>query len=289
MPGREAWSAAEVARLLNGKRSGERWKAKCPAHDDGSPSLMIWQRPDGRVGLWCASGCDWGDVVAAVRSRGAVIGKSKVGATLASGRSSDDADRRDADRQRFALQIWHEARPARGSPAELYLGLRGLALPRDVDGRVIRFHPACPRGPERVPAMVVGLRAPEGDEVVGISRTYLTRDYKRAGERMALGRMGIAKISNALGELGYVCEGLETGLALWLGGYRPVWALMSAGKLERFPRQAGVAELVACLDNDLSRTGWRAGQRLAEAWPPGSVRLWMPREVGKDFADLLHV
>jgi hypothetical protein len=41
-------TAAEVARRLKGKRSGKFWICCCPAHDDRSPSLSIW---DGDVAV----------------------------------------------------------------------------------------------------------------------------------------------------------------------------------------------------------------------------------------------
>ncbi len=46
------------ADLLNGRRIGvDRWQAKCPAHEDGSPSLSIREGRDGRVLLNCFAGC----------------------------------------------------------------------------------------------------------------------------------------------------------------------------------------------------------------------------------------
>jgi hypothetical protein len=38
--------------------SGARWKARCPAHDDRTPSLSIATGKDGRVLLRCWAGCD---------------------------------------------------------------------------------------------------------------------------------------------------------------------------------------------------------------------------------------
>jgi hypothetical protein len=41
-------TAAEIAGALHGKRSGRGWIARCPAHDDKSPSLSLHD-VDGKV------------------------------------------------------------------------------------------------------------------------------------------------------------------------------------------------------------------------------------------------
>lgn len=47
-------------------RGHGRWLAKCPAHDDRSPSLSVREADDGVVLLKCFSGCCVADIVAAV-------------------------------------------------------------------------------------------------------------------------------------------------------------------------------------------------------------------------------
>jgi hypothetical protein len=46
-----------LARLPNPKPYGDSYKARCPAHDDGNPSLSIGIGDDGRVLLKCFAGC----------------------------------------------------------------------------------------------------------------------------------------------------------------------------------------------------------------------------------------
>ena len=43
-----------------------RWIARCPAHEDRSPSLSIRELDDGRVLLYDFGGCEIGDVLSAV-------------------------------------------------------------------------------------------------------------------------------------------------------------------------------------------------------------------------------
>lgn len=42
------------------------WSARCPAHDDRSPSLSLRETDDGRLLLRCFAGCEVGSVVAAI-------------------------------------------------------------------------------------------------------------------------------------------------------------------------------------------------------------------------------
>jgi hypothetical protein len=48
-----------LSRLQKVRSEGrDRWKACCPAHDDGTPSLSIRALDDGRVLLHCFAGCE---------------------------------------------------------------------------------------------------------------------------------------------------------------------------------------------------------------------------------------
>jgi hypothetical protein len=58
-------TAADIAHRLEARRTGEgRWIARCPAHEDRSPSLGIRQASD-RVLLYCWGGCPTEDVLRA--------------------------------------------------------------------------------------------------------------------------------------------------------------------------------------------------------------------------------
>jgi hypothetical protein len=53
-------------RLSQVRGRGESWTARCPAHDDKSPSLAIRFKPDGRVLMHCFGGCAVDDVLGAI-------------------------------------------------------------------------------------------------------------------------------------------------------------------------------------------------------------------------------
>ena len=40
------------------QRGSGQWSARCPAHDDTSPSLSVRELPDGRILIYCFAGCD---------------------------------------------------------------------------------------------------------------------------------------------------------------------------------------------------------------------------------------
>ena len=57
---------ALLSRLEGVRKTGaDRWIARCPAHDDGNPSLAIRALPDGRVLAKCFALCDIEDVITA--------------------------------------------------------------------------------------------------------------------------------------------------------------------------------------------------------------------------------
>lgn len=62
--------AEAIATSLDGKRRGAGWRARCPAHDDHSPSLDIDTGDDGRPLVICRAGCTQDAVIAALRLRG---------------------------------------------------------------------------------------------------------------------------------------------------------------------------------------------------------------------------
>jgi hypothetical protein len=64
--GRSVTAALLLSRLDGVKQTGDnRWIARCPAHDDRTPSLSIRELGDGRVLLKCFAECSTADVLAA--------------------------------------------------------------------------------------------------------------------------------------------------------------------------------------------------------------------------------
>ncbi|MGA7793187.1 MAG: hypothetical protein WCA19_09115 [Candidatus Acidiferrales bacterium] len=56
-----------LARLTGVRRSGAGWIARCPAHEDRSPSLSIHEGDGGRVLLYCHAQCSIQAICAAMK------------------------------------------------------------------------------------------------------------------------------------------------------------------------------------------------------------------------------
>jgi hypothetical protein len=103
-------NAAMLARALDprARRSGAAWLARCPAHDDRSPSLSVRDGAQG-VLLTCHAGCERGDVIAELRARGLWAAREMAPRRAVKPRQAPTAPR--AGRQAH--------RAARGCPADL--------------------------------------------------------------------------------------------------------------------------------------------------------------------------
>lgn len=56
-----------ISRLEKARSTGrETWIARCPAHDDGRPSMTLRQCDDGRILLHCFAGCSVPDILASI-------------------------------------------------------------------------------------------------------------------------------------------------------------------------------------------------------------------------------
>jgi len=151
-------------------------------------------------------------------------------------------------------RIWREAIPASGTLVETYLARRGLVLE---PGAPIRFHPLCPRGTERHPAMVALMSDPATGEACGVHRTYLTPDgsdrLRDAKGKAMIGNAGVVRLTpdeDVTLRLG-IAEGIETSLAVMQRfQWRPIWAATSAGAIARFPLLPGIESFTVFADAD---------------------------------------
>jgi putative DNA primase/helicase len=191
-----------------------------------------------------------------------------------------------------AVRLWGEGVDPHGTLAERYLNSRGLGLPDDVAERVVRFHGSCPWGGDRRPVMLTAFRSIPDDRLVAVHRTLLSDDGRKLDRRM-LGPVGGAaiKIDCDLDvEHGLtVCEGFETGLAGRELGFRPVWALGSAGAIATFPVLPGVDALTILAETDDSGANERVARACGNRWSAADreVILATPRVAG-DMNDALQ-
>jgi hypothetical protein len=191
----------------------------------------------------------------------------------------------------LARQIWFEAVAAEAlnSLVPNYLASRGL---RFEAGLPLRFHPACPRGAERWPAMLALLTDPISGETCGVHRTFLARDgqAKAPGPmptKMMVGRAGVVRlalddeVTTGLG----IAEGIETSLSVMQGfGWRPIWAATSAGAIRAFPLLPGISALTVFADADSA--GLTAAQACADRWRDAGAESRICAPPAGDFNDL---
>jgi Toprim domain len=146
-----------------------------------------------------------------------------------------------------AARIWREGVDPRGTIVDRrYLPSRKLTLPAEIAGEVLRFHAALYFDGRTVPGMVALLRDIETDIACGIIRILLDEHGHKITPRMLGRAQGAAVKLDAdahVTEGLHICEGVETGIAAMVAGYRPVWALGSVGAIRKFPVLAGIDAL----------------------------------------------
>lgn len=188
----------------------------------------------------------------------------------------------------FALRIWEESIDPRGTLVETYLReQRGLSLPTEIAGNVIRFHAALYFDPQtRHPGMVCLLRNIETDEPTGIHRTYLNRDTAEKIDRKMFGiaKGSAIKLDPESGDTITIGEGVETVMSAREAGYRPAWALGSSVAVKTFPVLKRPSEITILEENDPTsrRDVKTCAKRYLAAKKPVNI---VSSYVGNDFND----
>ena len=195
-----------------------------------------------------------------------------------------------SDRSAFAQGLWHEAREPRGTLVTAYLSSRGLTLPDDVARHVVRFHPALKYDGVVVGGMVALFRDVYTNTPCGLHRTFFDGQGRKLDRRM-LGRAKQAAIKvdhdeNVTSGL-TIGEGFETCLAARLAGFRPVWALGSAGGIANFPVVPGIEAITILGEVDDAGANHRASKACAERWiEAGQEAFVVTPLVGSDLNDV---
>jgi putative DNA primase/helicase len=202
----------------------------------------------------------------------------------------------DGERIAQAMAIWEQTQPLRGTLAEKYLASRHIEVP-DEALDVLRFHPFCPWGTDRAPALVALVQDIITGEPTCIHRTALTSEGTKLDRPKMLGPKsgGAIKlfqdrlITNEIA----VGEGIETTLsARQLGINIPAWSVMDSGELGKFPVLPHIDRLTVIVDNDSHKqsTGQQAARECYDRWISAGkrVRLLVPTIAGDDFNDVLR-
>ncbi len=276
-------NATDIATRLGLKRYPRSWRGRCPCCDYTAGIFSVREGKGGCARLYCANGCDRGELELAVTMT--------TGQQPPSVRDSGDvAAARERKRER-ALALWRGSEPATGTLADRYLTARGL--PDLAASPALRFRADMPH-PEsgRLPALVAVVQNAAG-EPVAVHRTYLAPDGTKARIEPAKASLGaiwgaaIQLLPLSADAPLVIGEGIETAASAGrLMGF-PAWAAIAAGNMARglvLPPEA--RQVVVAADPD------EAGQHAAhDAWlrwseEGRSVRIATPDGPG-DFNDLL--
>jgi hypothetical protein len=168
----------------------------------------------------------------------------------------------------MARRIWSEAVELRGTIVETYLRSRGVELPEEP---VLRFHPRCPCGNDRLPAMVALLTDPvTGEPTGGIHRTFLASDGSGKADidrpKMMLGQAGVIRLYERVTDGLGIAEGIETALNVAQRlGWGPAWATCGTAGMAKFPVliQTTLNIFIDCDDLGASLA---AAEECAERW-----------------------
>lgn len=284
-----------VARALGGIASRQNVLAPGPGHSRADRSLSIKidpTAPDGFIlhsfagnsPLECRD-----HVRAALGFGGPERGRRQL--RRSQSRTFTPAPDNDADyRTALALRLWKEGRDPRGTEVDCYLASRGLTIHDGIAGEVIRFHPALKFNGTSVGGMVVLFRDIRSNAPCGVHRTFLDSAGRKLDRKM-FGRARDAAIKLDTDEnvtLGlHIGEGVETCLAAWLAGFRPVWALGSAGAIATFPLLAGIEAITVLGEAGDGGANDRAAQACAERWlDAGRDAFVVEPQIGGDLNDV---
>jgi putative DNA primase/helicase len=276
--------ARSIAAALGGSRSGSGWIARCPAHDDRTPSLSLRDGRDGRVLVKCHAGCEQLAVLQALHERGLWTARTKASAALPKAQRLAPP----IEAHPGALAIWDQCLSASGSLVQAYLTHRMIKLPPPPQ---LRFHSGLRHSVsgEFHPAMVALVTL---DAVaVAIHRTFLASDG-RGKASVAPQKMMLGPCAGGAVRLGpdaehiLIGEGIETCLAAMQATELTAWAALSASGLVavRLPVSITAVTILADGDPAGARAAQACGQRLKREGRHVRIAA-APR--GMDFNDML--
>ena len=216
------------------------------------------------------------------------------------------------DRGISLQRLWHESEPvATGDPVALYLQRRGINL--TTYPLALRTHKDLPywhevhNHPRKLasyPAMIAAVQSPDG-LAVALHRTYLTQEGDKAApicpesgvilpvRKLMTRAEGVLpgaaiRLGNPTTKLA-IAEGVETALAVQLLSGAPTWSCVSAFGVETVEIPEQVTEVFIAADNDVSGTGQKAAQKLAERLTAQgrTATVIYPTSEGCDWLDVL--
>jgi phage/plasmid primase-like uncharacterized protein len=288
---------ALIATRLELKKVGSEYRARCPFHDDNTPSFYVIPAK----GFWNCFGCGaHGDAIGFLIQHdsmsfldafGVLSADCKVETHAATHIQRSETPSEKLDWSERAESIWRRTQPITGTLGEVYLRHRGCAIPpRDSH---LRFLPATDRHPPSLCAAITDVRS---TKPISLHFTRLAADgHGKAGselDKLLLGghrkRGGCIRLwpDESVSRGLAIAEGIESALAA-AHMFTPIWAAIDAGNLATFPALTGLESLTIFADRD--DAGMKAAKECADRWREAGyvVRTLAPKILGKDCADLV--
>jgi hypothetical protein len=217
--------------------------------------------------LRCFAGCEFEDIIDALRGRGLV-------------NDNRAEPRRDAPRvipkieaDPLALELWEKSEPIHGTIAEEYLQRRGLLLTPPSLGHY--------RG-----SLIAAVHQPYHG-VTAIQKTPIRPDFSR-GDRMTKGPLGTGAVRlGAAQEIMGIAEGTETALSAMMLTGMSVWASLGGKRLHNVELPPFVREVHIFCDND--QPGREAAYRASDVHRAlgRDVEIRRPPPEFKDYNDFI--
>jgi hypothetical protein len=288
-------SAREIAEALGGKREANgRYTCRCPAHDDRTPSLSVWDDADGRVAVHCFASCSYEAVTDALRAKGLWPERSE--------KAKGNKPKLSTAEQ--AREMFERARPLDPNVAHPYFLARGIDTRRFPDlGKTLRLLDAA-RHPDSGtvgPAIIAAVINNDGF-VCGIQRIFLTTDQS-AKRPVVKPKMSLGSVKGRAIRLGpqsgtvLVAEGIEDAMtgALAMNMAHGVFAVTGGKMMPSLILPAYAEDVIVLSDNDApgrqctaksARAFKGQGRSLSVAYPPEEVKDFNELVKGKTGAEL---
>jgi hypothetical protein len=266
----------------------ENGRIRCPAHQGEDFNCAVWEK-DGEARFICYSrGCPEREI------RLAILGQAPEAYSVPLRHEGVSDDERRRLNREYAIKLWLESGPAKGTLVAVYLRSRAI----EVLPTCLRFHQRLRHPSARFfPGLVAPItHAETGRKVRGILRVWLRADGAgKCGsepEKAMLGdcRGGAIRLAPLIGDSLIICEGLETGLSILQAVGIPVWVALSTSGLKCLVLPPEVRTLTIAADADAAgeHAARAAATRFHRENSALEIRIARPRNFRTDFNDELR-
>jgi hypothetical protein len=234
---------ADLAKRMSARKMNGGWLARCPTHEDRTPSLSISQGTKQEIVLHCHAGCDPRDVLAELRSRGLLDAKANHGSySPNSAHVPNLPPVKPVDTERLQRDL-DQGRPIHECPlARRYYEWRGIDLSQIPWPTPLIFRESFRNWITDTvhPAILAPIAGIHSNKLQALHITFLRPDASGKADidppRLYAGpkKGGCCKLTPDE-EITYglgLGEGIETSLST---GFSPMWATLDAGNMKEFP------------------------------------------------------